>query len=73
MWERAARDVRWYVWWLAIGAAFSIPFSVFAYLTPRVEFAVVALSIGVIGSYAYAGAAHAVAQSLARPRMPAAA
>jgi len=62
-------DVRWYIWWIAIGAAFSIPFSVLAYLTPAVPIAVGSLAIGVVGSYAYAGAIHAVAQSLAKPRM----
>lgn len=64
-----ALDVRWSIWWLAIGAAFSIPFSVLAYLAPLPAVAIGALSIAVVGSYMYAGAAHAVAQSLAKPRM----
>jgi MFS family permease len=64
-----ARDPRWYVWWLAIGAAASIPFSVAAYLAPVTSVAVAALAISVVGSYMYAGASHAVAQSLAKPRM----
>lgn len=64
-----ARDARWYVWWLAIGAVASIPFSVAAYLVEAAWLSIVALSIGVIGSYMYAGAIHAVSQSLAKPRM----
>ncbi len=64
-----ARDPRWVLWWLAIGAAFSVPFSVFAYLTPHAAWAVACLAIGAIGSYMYTGAAHAIAQSLAKPRM----
>lgn len=63
------RDARWYVWWLAIGALASIPFSLVAYLTPMTWLSIVALSISVIGSYMYAGAVHAVSQSLAKPRM----
>jgi MFS family permease len=64
-----ARDPRWYPWWLAIGAAASIPFSVVAYLTPAASVAVAALAISVVGSFMYAGASHVVAQSLAKPRM----
>jgi len=64
-----ARDARWYLWWLAIGAFISIPFSIAAYLSPSTPVAVVALSLSVVGSYFYTGACHVVAQSLARPRM----
>ncbi len=64
-----ARDPRWYVWWLGIGAAVSIPFSVAAYLVPTTSVAIAMLSISVVGSYMYAGATHVVAQSLAKPRM----
>jgi len=64
-----SRDARWYVWWLAIGAAASIPFSLAAYLAEAAWLSIVALSISVIGSYMYAGAVHAVSQSLAKPRM----
>lgn len=63
------RDARWYVWWLAIGAAASIPFSVAAYLLPVASLSIGALSVSVVGSYMYAGAAHTVAQSLVKPRM----
>ncbi|MFK7896834.1 MAG: spinster family MFS transporter [Myxococcota bacterium] len=63
------RDARWYIWSLGLGAIASIPFSVFAYITESATLAVVALSLGVIGSYMYAGAVHAVSQSLAKPRM----
>jgi MFS family permease len=64
-----ARDPRWYLWWLALGALASIPFSITAYLVDSPTLAVVALSVSVIGSYFYTGACHVVAQSLARPRM----
>ncbi|HPG28906.1 MAG TPA: MFS transporter, partial [Myxococcota bacterium] len=63
------RDARWYVWWLGIGAAVSIPLTVLGYLAPSPLIAVGALSLGALGSYMYAGACHVVAQSLARPRM----
>ncbi len=64
-----ARDPRWYLWWLALGALASIPFSLAAYLVSSAPLAIVALSISVVGSYFYTGACHVVAQSLARPRM----
>lgn len=64
-----ARDPRWYLWWLALGALASIPFSLTAYLVSSTPLAIVALSISVVGSYFYTGACHVVAQSLARPRM----
>lgn len=63
------RDARWYVWWLGIGAAISIPFSVLAYLADSAAVSIAALSASVIGSYMYSGANHTVAQSLAKPRM----
>jgi predicted MFS family arabinose efflux permease len=65
----ALRDPRWRIWWLAIGATLSIPFSVFGYLTEDVTLSVASLTIGVVGGYFYTGAGHAVAQSLAKPRM----
>jgi predicted MFS family arabinose efflux permease len=65
----ATRDPRWRIWCIAIGAVVSIPFSIFGYLTESATLSIVALSIGVIGSYMYAGAGHAVAQSLVKPRM----
>jgi MFS family permease len=64
-----AKDARWYVWWLAIGALFSMPFSIVGYLSPVVSVSIGALAISAVGSYMYAGAAHVVAQSLAKPRM----
>jgi len=64
-----ARDPRWYLWWLAIGALASIPFSVAAYLVPSAPLAIALLSAGIVGSYFYTGACHVIAQSLARPRM----
>jgi predicted MFS family arabinose efflux permease len=64
-----ARDARWYLWWLALGALVSIPFSILAYLVSSTWLSVAALSISVVGSYFYTGACHVVAQSLARPRM----
>lgn len=65
----AARDPRWQLWWLAIGAVASIPFSVLAYLTASTALSVAALSLSVVGSYFYTGACHVIAQSIARPRM----
>lgn len=65
----AARDPRWRLWWLALGALASIPFSVLAYLTSSTPLAIAALSVSVIGSYLYTGACHVIAQTLARPRL----
>ena len=65
----AVRDPRWRIAWLAIGAVVSVPFTIFAYLTPSLPLVIAGLTIGVIGSYMYAGAAHAVAQSLVGPQM----
>lgn len=64
-----AHDARWYLWWLALGALASIPFSIVAYLVSSPWLAVATLSLSVVGSYFYTGACHVVAQSLARPRM----
>jgi len=63
------RDARWYLWWLALGALASIPFSVAAYLVPWTAVAIASLSISIVGSYFYTGACHVIAQTLARPRM----
>ena len=64
----ALQDPRWRIGCLGVGAVASIPFSVFAYLTDSLPLSIVALTIGVIGSYMYAGAGHAIGQSLATPR-----
>lgn len=65
----ALRDPRWRIWWLAIGALVSIPFSLVGYLADSVAVSLAALTLGVVGSFMYSGAGHAVAQSLAKPRM----
>jgi len=65
----AGRDLRWYVWWPMAGAMFSLPFSLFAYGTSDATLAVLSLAFGVVGSYAYSGAGHAIVQSLVKPRM----
>jgi predicted MFS family arabinose efflux permease len=65
----AHRDPRWRIWWLAIGAVVSIPFSLVGYLSENITLSIASLTIGVIGSFLYTGAGHAVAQSLAKPRM----
>ena len=65
----AQRDPRWRIGCLAVGAVASIPFTVGAYLSNSLPLTVIGLTIGVIGSYMYAGAAHAVAQSLVSQRM----
>ncbi|MBJ21500.1 MAG: MFS transporter [bacterium] len=67
--RHAPRDPRWRIWTLAIGALASVPFSLVGYLTEHVSLSVAALTFGVFGSYMYAGAGHAVAQSLVKPRM----
>ena len=64
----APRDRRWRLWWLAIGAVISVPLSLVGYLSENVPLSIASLSLGVIGSYLYTGAGHAVAQSLAKPR-----
>ena len=65
----ALRDPRWRIWCLAMGAVISIPFTIFGYLTENANLSIAALALGVIGSYMYTGAGHAVAQSLVKPRM----
>lgn len=65
----ALRDPRWRIGWLAIGAVVSIPFSLVGYLSENAPLAIGALSLGVVLSYLYTGAGHAVAQSLVKPRM----
>jgi len=64
----ALRDPRWRIGCLGVGAVASIPFTMFAYLTDDLTLSVIGLTLGVIGSYMYAGAGHAVSQSLATPR-----
>ena len=67
--DRLARsDPRWRIGCLGVGAVASIPFTVTAYLTDNVVLSIVGLTLGVIGSYMYAGAGHAVAQSLVGDR-----
>jgi len=67
--DRLARnDARWRIGCLALGALVSIPFTVTAYLTDSLALSIVGLTLGVIGSYMYAGAGHAVAQSLVGDR-----
>ncbi len=65
----APKDPRWRIGWLAIGAVSSVPFTISAYLTSSLPLTIVGLTLGVVGSYMYAGAGHAVAQSLVGPRM----
>lgn len=65
----AKNDPRWRIGCLAVGALCSIPFTVFAYLTDSLPLTLAGLTFGVVGSYMYAGAGHAVAQSLVTPRM----
>lgn len=62
------QDPRWRIGCLGVGALSSIPFTVFAYLTNDLMLSLVGLTLGVIGSYMYAGAGHAVAQSLVSQR-----
>ena len=64
----ARRDPRWRIGCLAVGALASIPFSVGAYLTDSLPLSILGLTLGAIGSYMYAGAGHAVSQSLVTPR-----
>lgn len=64
----ARRDPRWRIGCLGVGAVASIPFSVGAYLTDSLPLSIVLLTFGAIGSYMYAGAGHAVSQSLVTPR-----
>ena len=65
----ALSDPRWRIWWLAIGALVSVPLSLVGYLSENVALSIASLTLGVMGSYFYTGAGHAVAQSLAKPRM----
>lgn len=64
----ALRDPRWRIGCLGVGAILSIPFSVFAYLTDSLPLSVAGLTLGVVGSYMYAGAGHAIPQTLTSPR-----
>ena len=65
----ALHDPRWRIGCLGLGAVISVPFTVAAYLSDSLPITIVLLTIGVIGSYMYAGAAHACSQSLVGPRM----
>lgn len=65
----ALRDPRWRIGCLGVGAVVSVPFTVVAYLVDDLTLNVVLLTIGMLGSYMYAGATHACAQSLVGPRM----
>ncbi|MEM9177829.1 MAG: MFS transporter [Myxococcota bacterium] len=64
----ARRDPRWRIGCLGVGALISIPFSLAAYLSESLTVSVAGLTVGTIGSYMYAGAGHAVSQSLVTPR-----
>lgn len=64
----AVQDPRWRIGCLGVGAVASIPFTVTAYLTDSLPLSLAGLTVGVIGSYMYAGAGHAVAQSLVSQR-----
>lgn len=65
----AARDVRWYLWWPAIGGIASIPFSCLAYVADSSAVAIALIATSVIGSHLYSAIGHAVSQSLVKPRM----
>ena len=65
----ARRDPRWRIGCLGVGAVVSVPFTVVAYLVDDLTLTVVLLTIGMLGSYMYAGATHACSQSLVGPRM----
>ena len=65
----AQRDPRWRVGCLGVGAVLSVPFTVAAYLIDDLSLTLVLLTVGMIGSYMYAGATHACAQSLVGARM----
>lgn len=65
----ALRDPRWRVGCLGVGAVASVPFTVIAYLIDDLTLTVALLTVGMLGSYMYAGATHACAQSLVGPRM----
>ena len=65
----ALRDPRWRIGCLGVGAVLSVPFTVAAYLVDDLTQTIVLLTIGMLGSYMYAGATHACSQSLVGPRM----
>ena len=65
----ARRDPRWRIGCLGVGAVVSVPFTVGAYLVDDLPLTIGLLTIGMIGSYMYAGATHACSQSLVGPRM----
>lgn len=68
--DRLARhDPRWRIGCIGVGAVASVPVTVFAYLTDSLPLSILGISIGVIGSYMYSGAAHAVSQSLVKSHM----
>lgn len=65
----ARRDPRWRIGCLGLGAVVSVPFTVIAYLVDDLTLTIALLTIGMLGSYMYAGATHACAQSLVGSRM----
>lgn len=65
----ALRDPRWRIGCLGVGAVASVPFTVVAYLIDDLMLTIVLLTVGMLGSYMYAGATHACSQSLVGPRM----
>ncbi|MEM7413503.1 MAG: MFS transporter [Myxococcota bacterium] len=65
----APRDPRWRIGCLGLGAVVSVPFTVAAYLVDDLLLTIVLLTVGMVGTYMYAGASHACSQSLVGPRM----
>ena len=65
----ARRDPRWRIGCLGVGAVASVPFTVAAYLVDQLALTIALLTIGMVGSYMWAGASHACAQALVGPRM----
>ena len=65
----AELDPRWRIGCIGVGAVVSVPFTVTAYLIDDLTLTIVLLTVGMLGSYMYSGAAHACAQSLVGPRM----
>ncbi len=68
--DRLARfDPRWRIGCIGVGAVLSVPFTIAAYLTDDLLTTIVLLTVGMLGSYMYSGAAHACAQSLVGPNI----
>ena len=67
------RDQRWYVWTAAIGMALAGPFYLIALRQPTAAAMTTALAAGAICHFLYAGPSIAAVQTMAPPRMRAAA